>query len=496
MTLLPKTARTSLAACAASRARRLLLLDPYLAVRSGHHHEFAEDVISAASALGLQGIVFTHRRFRALSIQGAPACGVFRERLWQRTLGGLALHVLGRAGFSRATQHWRGRLSDRLEQRREIQFGRNVADALFRVGPAGDDLVFLPNMTHVETFGLARLFRDEPDLTRRVSWHIEFHYPPDQGRDGAHRARSDDECLIRRALQTLELSRSGQSVYCYTDTDELTNQYGSLGVCEFQTLPIPVSSRFVAPSSGNAAQNSGDRQQLEPRPLTVVYLGDSRTEKGFELLPDVLRDVWPDLVETGRLRFVIQSFINRRWKQRSLVRTQQLLRQFPAPAVQLIERPLEGDEYRGTIAAGDIMLLPYAREAYRARSSGILAEALAAGIPAIVPAETWLSGQLTNVWTQFVTESKQVNGAISRPGGQPPIPGLVYHGGVTQIAAAIRQLVAEYDHFRAHTAALASNWSAYHNPQSLLEMLLKREAEPSRGTTAGHVIPRSERPAA
>jgi hypothetical protein len=461
-------------------ARRLLLLDPYLAARAGHHFEFAEDVVAAARSLGLQPRVFAHRRFRESAVQGAPACGTFREKLWQRTLAGLALQLLGR-GERLGLSSVQRRLSEAFDRRRENQFAQDVIHALRQAEPRPGDLAFLPNMTHVETFGLARAFRTEPDLTRRVSWHLEYHYPPAQGRDNEHRAASDDECLTRRALAALEQSRCGQRAYCYTDTDELTLQYRNLGVCDFQTLPIPVSPKLHAPVavplSGGDMNDAGRSGGTVQRPLTVVYLGDSRTEKGFELLPDVIRDLWPDLLATGRLRFVIQSLINRRWKQRSLVRTQQALRRFPPPAVQLIERPLGGDEYRDIVRSGQIMLLPYARASYAARSSGILAEALAAGLPAIVPAQSWLSGQLEQSARSNPYGSGNSDDDKPVPNHPPRMPGLIYSGGASQIAQALRQLAANYETFQKLAMDHAAGWSAFHNPRRLLELLLQREAK-------------------
>ena len=44
--------------------------------------------------------------------------------------------------------------------------------------------------------------------------------------------------------------------------------------------------------------------------------------------------------------------------------------------------------------SSDITILPYDRTSYGTRSSGVLVESLAAGIPVIVPAGTWLSRQL------------------------------------------------------------------------------------------------------
>src|SRR5207249_2422257 len=61
--------------------------------------------------------------------------------------------------------------------------------------------------------------------------------------------------------------------------------------------------------------------------------------------------------------------------------------------VELITEPLSSKEYWDLLSSGDIVLLPYDRDSYYARSSGILAESLAAGIPSLVPAGTWMAKQ-------------------------------------------------------------------------------------------------------
>jgi hypothetical protein len=58
--------------------------------------------------------------------------------------------------------------------------------------------------------------------------------------------------------------------------------------------------------------------------------------------------------------------------------------------VTLIERSLSPADYLGLIGEADLLPLPY-DAAYGPRSSGILAEARAMGVPAIVPARTWMA---------------------------------------------------------------------------------------------------------
>jgi hypothetical protein len=54
---------------------------------------------------------------------------------------------------------------------------------------------------------------------------------------------------------------------------------------------------------------------------------------------------------------------------------------------------LSTEDYRALVFSSDIILLPYDRDNYYARSSGILVESLVAGIPVIVPAGTWMAEQ-------------------------------------------------------------------------------------------------------
>ena len=49
--------------------------------------------------------------------------------------------------------------------------------------------------------------------------------------------------------------------------------------------------------------------------------------------------------------------------------------------------------FQALVHSADIVLLPYDSDLYRRRSSGILVQALAAGCPVIVPAQSWLAGQ-------------------------------------------------------------------------------------------------------
>jgi hypothetical protein len=189
---------------------------------------------------------------------------------------------------------------------------------------------------------------------------------------------------LRNVLISFVQNLSGQKVFFYTDSEELTTQYNRLSVARFHTLPLP---HTVSPAS---------KEITEKYTLSVAYIGDARTEKGYQYLPHVVEDLWSDYVENGKVRFVLQSNFNTPKGEPKVVVARSQLETYPKDKVRLIYNSLSFDEYISLLLSSDIVLLPYEYENYYARSSGILVECLAAGIPVITPSATWLSRQFIN----------------------------------------------------------------------------------------------------
>jgi len=126
-------------------------------------------------------------------------------------------------------------------------------------------------------------------------------------------------------------------------------------------------------------------------PLRIVSLGDARTEKGFALLGEAIAHLRA-ASRISEAEFIVQANIQApayahldeaRARMRGL------------PGVTLIERALSQREYEELLGGADLVVLPYDQGVYRARTSGPFAEALAAGIPVVCTADTWMSDQLS-----------------------------------------------------------------------------------------------------
>jgi glycosyltransferase involved in cell wall biosynthesis len=126
-------------------------------------------------------------------------------------------------------------------------------------------------------------------------------------------------------------------------------------------------------------------------PIVVSYFGDARREKGYHRLPGVADLVRPAL-DRGDVRLVIQSNFNLPGGETGIAHARELLK--AGRGIEILDEPLVDEDYCRRMAATHLLVLPYDADRYVARTSGILAEAIHAGVPVVVPDGTWLSEQL------------------------------------------------------------------------------------------------------
>jgi glycosyltransferase involved in cell wall biosynthesis len=284
-------------------------------------------------------------------------------------------------------QHWRVLLRWYQHRQRTTAFADATATLLLRLNLGSDEVIFIPTLSEADFVGLSRLFRADSRSTL-PSWHLLFRRDIYAGREPSY-AQDDGDDRVRRALlraTLLEITQKSKAhrVSFYTDTDRLTDQYRRLNAAEFSTLPIPVNETFRA----------RDRSDTD-LPLEVVFLGDARSEKGYPLLPPMVEALWRE-VDAGKVHFTFQSNFGfeRTQSDAPVVVSRNALRTYPADVVRIHEKPMKTDEYEKLVLESDIILIPYDAERYYARSSGVLVEALSAGVPVVVPAGSWMSDQI------------------------------------------------------------------------------------------------------
>ncbi|MGH7139069.1 MAG: hypothetical protein ACREHD_25260, partial [Pirellulales bacterium] len=115
---------------------------------------------------------------------------------------------------------------------------------------------------------------------------------------------------------------------------------------------------------------------------------------GYHWLPHLAGDAFAAQLP---VRFTFQSNFNvPRGEPASVVARAQLEAVAAECRVDLIKHPLASAQYRRLVLDGDVIVVPYDRDNYYARSSGIFAEALVAGKPVLVPAGTWMATELNS----------------------------------------------------------------------------------------------------
>jgi hypothetical protein len=258
-------------------------------------------------------------------------------------------------------------------------FGRDAGRLLRKLRPRRGDVIFFPTISEHDLGGLARRL----DKTRQgldATWHFLFRRNIYTGTRADYPTQDAGLEELRLIFELVQRSVLGKRSFFYTDTEELTEQYDRLGLVRFHTLPVPhtyaVSDRIT-----------------HSEPLRLTYLGDARTEKGFALIPELAAKLEAEYLATGRAKLVLQCNYNIPGGEPNVAIARGELESMAGGYIEFFRRPLTSEEYRTLLLTADLNLLCYDAANYYARSSGILVESLAVGIPVIAPSGCWLSRQ-------------------------------------------------------------------------------------------------------
>jgi hypothetical protein len=277
-------------------------------------------------------------------------------------------------------------------------FETEVTASLHHAGCSEDDIIFLPTIRTSELFALWKA------VQRKASFQLlQFHIV--LRRDAAEMDLPEDGAPgISVLFGEMHAAPAGRAFHFYCDTAQLCTDYASLAsyLLRFHLLPIP----FPHPNSDAASL-----EQWSAGPaIKLVYLGGARVEKGFHLLSQAvffLRKAYPE-----KIVWRLQAPVSNTLEEPEVIETRRHLTAIRDGSVDLVERHLSSAEFQSLLLSADIVLLPYLPEFYRARSSGILVQVLAAGKPVIVPSGTWLSSQTDGLGAVEFAEPLDFHDAI------------------------------------------------------------------------------------
>jgi glycosyltransferase involved in cell wall biosynthesis len=418
---------------AAVESPALILVDNNLCDRVGHHFNYALALRQQCATQGVSFLALVKRGAREDVVKALGAVDVFS----------VGIHEPSPA--NPYPPEWGGLRSSYDF----LQGGDNFSQELYagleqRARPG--DVVFLPNATPRQLMGLALLLARWP-ACRELRYVVMLRYSNFHaiGPTTDRKVHHDKEVAAKYQLtieRLMNLDRQG-SIRLATDSHELASEYGAITRHPVEVLPIPHTAEAASPvlPQDIPAKSVGR--------VRLVFLGDARDEKGFELLPGLLRSCVTNPA-LAKVEFVVQAFVSSQYHLRMMVVIREL-EQLQRPNVTLIKKSLSAESYQALLASADVVLVPYDAVTYRARTSGPFVEAICANKPVVVPGDSWMSRQLAD-----------------SAAGVPFVSGKA-----DDLARAVLALLLNLP---AHTAAaskLGQEFRLYHNPASFVQGLMQ-----------------------
>ena len=246
---------------------------------------------------------------------------------------------------------------------------------------SGHDLVLMTVATQCELAAFAVWMRELGDPGPRVV--IYFHS------DRWNRAGEDER---RRQLSEIALAAAaiGALPAAVRDRLRLGASTASLAAHLSSLLDVTVDEAAIPlvleGVLGRVREPPGPagRDGVDPRGIRLGFLGGAREEKGFHRLPGIVGALRSRLSFRALVQLVNETLPPAAWAELESLAGE--------PEIETLRGALSPRQWSDAIASCDVLVFPYERIAYRQRTSGIFAEAVAAGIPSIVPDRIWMAG--------------------------------------------------------------------------------------------------------
>lgn len=336
---------------------KVVLLDPGLLNRHGHHFHTDLAIYHALEMRGLKPIVLGNRDVEPGIKSAMPVRPVFRATAYPDRDGFL------QDGFRSTFDSFNQWVAEDLEATELEQLTE-------------DDLIIVPTVRNIHLDGVFHWYTRLPEPRPRICLRLMF--------TPVLRTHPDD-WDVAVALSKAQLQRwktvPEDRLILVAETEELSDYFDRL--CGLRASVFPLIVRYPA-IDGRASANLG--QDL---PRRFAFVGEARKEKGAHLLPEAFKDLFrlhPEAhltVQTSCLFDVNAGFVDE-------------LNQL-SPRVSLLGDVLSAEAYDDAIESADVMLLPYDAEQYRLRTSLIFLEAVGAGKPVLVSPDTWMHRMLLDL---------------------------------------------------------------------------------------------------
>jgi glycosyltransferase involved in cell wall biosynthesis len=359
---------------------RVAIADQNLVSFAGHYWEYNATVSQILKNRGCEVVILAAKKAQGLPAGAniAPcftytSADIARPEWYRRAramLGGVPLPLI--KALRHVYRGYKKRVSNVAVSGSSIpSFGVECVEAIKRLGLGAGDAFFIPTIHAEELLSLAEALQKTSDPMPRIMLVL--------------RREPEEAAMMRlpQALSAIPMQYRAQFLF-YADTPPLAEAYARQFGLNVEILPIPYDLALIRKSV--VPNTSGKAKR-------IVYLGNARQEKGFHLLPAMVADV---SMRDPAIAFHIQCSMAKEDEIDPVIAGAiHMLKRYRN--VALHEAPLSQEEYIDLLALSDIVLLPYDASKYKRRSSGILAQAQAAGKVAVVPKGAWFGDMAEGV---------------------------------------------------------------------------------------------------
>lgn len=328
---------------------RILIIDPGVHSKGGHHYNAVVRLQSELAKLGLEGPCLGSAYANEEVVRDLACTPTFTRSVYGRS-------YVAAQEFAESVE----------------ETSRNLAQALARHG-RNADLLILPCCDQVLAASIARQFgrsrfRAAPHV---LLWLL---YGPHHllATDDPRAITLGDEC--REAFSRLTASLGGaERLHACSETQQMADFYRPLIGREMAVLPGP---GLLLPARG-AQPRPSDRPPPD-RPPIVLCIGFANRPKGYRLLPEAVEQA---LCRHRTVRFMIHGIV----KGSDAEGDQPVFDRLSALGGRVAVRQdvLSDQDYAALLGGADLLLLPYDPAVYRTRGSGVFSDARKIGLPIV-----------------------------------------------------------------------------------------------------------------
>jgi glycosyltransferase involved in cell wall biosynthesis len=326
--------------------RHVHILDPQLTGIGGHYFSHDGQLTTELQRRGIEPFLYGRKQSSVGHCAGVPVTPIFTNDIFKEAC--IDPLVWAMENFNAVNQEF-------------------LAD-LISIDPqrlSADDLVYFPNILQNQVYAVALWLARLP-AERRPSVALMFRYL-NHAMDYVQTRQNKEmiALLYRYAVRQL-VGIHPRTLVC-ADTTELAHAYKQITGVPMLELPNPMDvSALLAKASP---------LKSDGRPV-VVYQGHTSPLRGFHFLPEIIQRC---AALTPRPRFVIQVQNRENAAATGLAPVIAQLDQLPSEHVELINGPLEQEDYLKLLQRADVVLLPYSPTFYGFGSSGVFTEAASVG---------------------------------------------------------------------------------------------------------------------